>query len=217
MLYAYTENFILPLSHDEVVHGKGSLLSKMPGDRWQKFANLRLLLGYMFTHPGKKLLFMGSELASDYEWSHDYGLDWKALDDPARRQIHHYLKDLLALYRQAPPLWERDHEPEGFSWIDCQDWQQSILSYIRSSRDSYLICVCNFTPVVRYDYHVGVPEARWYRERLNSDSELYGGGNIGNMQFLLTKPEPFHGFDQSLSLTLPPLACLILEPSSAPS
>jgi 1,4-alpha-glucan branching enzyme len=217
MLYAYSENFILPLSHDEVVHGKGSLLGKMPGDRWQQFANLRLLLAYQFTHPGKKLLFMGSELAPDWEWSHDFGLDWSLIKDPQRQQFQLFLKDLLAFYRQMPPLWERDHEPGGFSWIDCKDWQQSVVSYIRSSAQSYLICVFNFTPVVRYNYAVGVPENRWYRERLNTDSELYGGGNVGNWGVLKAVPEPVHGFKQSLSLAVPPLGCLILEPISDPA
>ncbi len=212
MLYAYSENFILPLSHDEVVHGKGSLLGKMPGDRWQQFANLRLLMAYMFTHPGKKLLFMGSELAPDWEWSHDWGLDWTLEGDPQRQQFRLFLKDLLALYRQAPPLWEWDHDRRGFSWIDCQDWQQSVFSYIRSSKSSYLVCVLNMTPVVRYQYRVGVPEAKYYRELLNSDSELYGGSNVGNLGLLKAMPEPFHGFKQSLSLTIPPLSCLVLSP-----
>ncbi|RJP23085.1 MAG: 1,4-alpha-glucan branching protein GlgB [Candidatus Abyssobacteria bacterium SURF_5] len=212
MLYAYSENFVLPLSHDEVVHGKGSLLRKMPGDRWQQFANLRLLLAYMFTHPGKKLLFMGTELAPDYEWSHDFGLDWDLPKDPLRQQFQFFLRDLLALYRSEPTLWERDHDPRGFLWITCDDSAQSVVSYIRSSDTSYLVCACNFTPVVRYDYHIGVPEARAYKEILNTDSDLYGGGNVGNWGILNAVPQPFHGFAQSLSLTLPPLGCLILEP-----
>jgi 1,4-alpha-glucan branching enzyme len=212
MLYAYTENFISPLSHDEVVHGKRSLLGKMPGDIWQKFANLRLLLAYLYTHPGKKLLFMGTELAPEAEWNHDYGLDWNLQKDPMRQGLQLFLKDLGALYLENPSLWERDHEPGGFSWIDCQDWQQSVISYIRSSSGGHLVCVFNMTPVVRHGYRLGVPLACKYRERLNSDSELYAGSNVGNASMVKADPIPFHGHEQSLSLTLPPLGCIILEP-----
>ena len=212
MLYAYTENFILPLSHDEVVHGKGSLLSKMPGDTWQKFANLRTLLGYMYTHPGKKLLFMGTELAMDREWDHDQSLDWHLADDPMRKGFQKFLGDLGGLYLRESALWEWDHKPEGFKWIDCQDWQQSVVSYRRRSEKSWLIVVLNLTPVPRFGYRVGVPEAPYYREVINSDSSWYGGSDLGNGGILHAEPVPFHAYSYSLSLTLPPLSILILKP-----
>lgn len=212
MLYAYTENFILPLSHDEVVHGKGSLLSKMPGDTWQKFANLRTLLGYMYTHPGKKLLFMGTELAMDREWDHDQSLDWHLEQDPLRQGLQNFMTDLGRLYLEEPALWERDHQPEGFSWIDCQDYQQSVVSFIRRSREGWIVVVVNLTPVPRFGYRIGVPYAPRYREKINSDSEWYGGSNLGNAGLIQTEPVPFHSYAQSLVLTLSPLACLILRP-----
>ena len=212
MLYEYTENFILPLSHDEVVHGKGSLLSKMPGDRWQKFANLRLLLAYMYTHPGKKLLFMGTELAPDSEWSHDRSLEWHLQADPMRQGFQKFFLDLTHLYREYRALWDWDHVPGGFSWIDCQDSRNSIVSYVRRTEGQYLVCILNLTPVPRYGYRIGVPGGKIYRERINSDSELYGGSNLGNIGFVKVDPIPSHAYPQSVSLTLPPLACLILEP-----
>jgi 1,4-alpha-glucan branching enzyme len=214
MLYEYTENFIVPLSHDEVVHGKGSLLGKMPGDEWQKFANLRLLLGYMYTHPGKKLLFMGTELASPNEWYHDTSLDWHLEADPMRQGLQQFITDLGNLYRDNSALWEWDHVPKGFFWIDCNDWEGSVFSFVRNSRDRHLICVMNCTPVPRYGYRLGVPERGVYLERINSDSCLYGGSNLGNGGRIEAEPIPCHGFSQSVSMTLPPLACLILEPSS---
>jgi 1,4-alpha-glucan branching enzyme len=212
MLYAYTENFILPLSHDEVVHGKGSLLSKMPGDTWQRFANLRTLLGYMYTHPGKKLLFMGTELAMDREWDHDRSLDWHLADDPMRQGFQKFLADLGGLYLNESALWQWDHRPEGFRWIDCQDWQQSVVSYERRSEKSWLVVVLNLTPVPRFGYRIGVPEAPYYREVLNSDSSWYGGSDLGNGGILHAEPVPFHAHPYSLSLTLPPLSILILKP-----
>jgi 1,4-alpha-glucan branching enzyme len=212
MLYAFSENFILPLSHDEVVHGKGSLLSKMPGDAWQKFANLRTLLAYMYTHPGKKLLFMGTELAMDREWDHDQSLDWHLEDDPRRKGLENYLADLGRLYNEEPALWERDHQPEGFRWIDCQDWQQSVVSFIRRAKESWVVVIFNLTPVPRFGYRIGVPQAQAYREAINSDSEWYGGSNQGNLGILTTALVPFHSYGQSLLLTLPPLSCLILKP-----
>ena len=212
MLYEYTENFILPLSHDEVVHGKGSLLAKMPGARWQQFANLRLLLAYMYTHPGKKLLFMGSELAPDVEWNHDQSLDWHLQDDPIRQGFQKFFQDLGQLYRDNPALWEWDHYPRGFAWIDCQDYQQCIISYIRQAKRQHLICILNLTPVPRYNYRIGVPGKNAYRERINSDSKYYGGSNMGNMTLIDVDPIPFHAYPQSISLRLPPLAGLILEP-----
>jgi 1,4-alpha-glucan branching enzyme len=212
MLYAFSENFILPISHDEVVHGKGSLLSKMPGDTWQKFANLRTLLGYMYTHPGKKLLFMGTELAMEREWDHDQSLDWHLEDDPRRKGLQNFLADLGKLYLEEPALWEKDHQPEGFRWIDCQDWQQSVVSFIRRSKESWVVVVFNLTPVPRLGYRIGVPYAQSYREEINSDSEWYWGSNLGNLGVLSIEPIPFHAYGQSLLLTLPPLSCLILRP-----
>jgi 1,4-alpha-glucan branching enzyme len=211
MLYEYSENFILPLSHDEVVHGKGSLLSKMPGDRWQKFANLRLLLAYMYTHPGKKLLFMGTELAPDNEWNPAQSLDWHLQADPMRQGFQKFFMDLGQLYRENPALWEWDHLPGGFSWIDCQDYQQSVVSYVRQAKGHHLVCILNLTPVPRYGYRIGVPGGKAYRERINTDSEFYGGSNVGNLGLIPFDPIPFHAYPQSISITLPPLACLILE------
>ena len=184
----------------------------MPGDKWQKFANLRLLLSYMYTHPGKKLLFMGTELAPDYEWYFEQSLDWHLLDDPMRQGFQRFFKDLTAIYQSCPCLWEWDHIPQGFSWIDCQDYLQSVVSYVRRSKDHYLVCVLNLTPVVRTGYRIGVPAAQRYKERLNSDSLFYGGSNVGNGGSIQVEPIPFHVYSQSISLTVPPLACLILEP-----
>ncbi|MGB9187119.1 MAG: 1,4-alpha-glucan branching protein GlgB [Methylovirgula sp.] len=211
LLYAFTENFILPLSHDEVVHGKGSLLAKMPGDRWQKFANLRAYLTFMYTMPGKKLLFMGGEFAQEREWSHDTGLEWKLLDDPKHAGMRRLVHDLNQLYRGTPSLYERDCEPEGFEWIDCHDAQQSTISYIRWGKDyrQCAVTVCNFTPVVRHKYRIGVPRSGYYREVLNSDARTYGGGNIGNCGGCFSDTTPFQGRPNSLVLTLPPLAAVV--------
>jgi 1,4-alpha-glucan branching enzyme len=215
MMYAYSENFILPFSHDEVVYGKGSLLRKMPGDEWQKFANLRLLLTYMYTHPGKKLLFMGTELASWDEWYHDSGLDWHLQSDSMRAAFQQFMRDLGKLYLESPALWKLDTLPEGFSWIDCNDSDSSVLSYIRYDKEGHLVCVLNLTPVPRHGYRIGVPGAQGYHERLNSDSVHYGGSNVGNAAFVRVEAIPFHGFPNSISLTLPPLGCLVLEPAKA--
>jgi 1,4-alpha-glucan branching enzyme len=214
MIYAFDENFILPLSHDEVVHGKGSLLGRMPGDRWQKFANLRAYLSYMYTHPGKKLLFMGAELGQDREWDHDESLDWHALADPMHAAVQALVRDLNRLYRSTPALHELDCEPGGFTWIDCHDHGNSVLSYIRRAKDprDFAVVVCNFTPVVREGYRIGVPRGGYYAELLNSDAHCYGGGNVGNLGGVTACPEPMHGMPFSLSLTLPPLATLILRP-----
>jgi 1,4-alpha-glucan branching enzyme len=212
MLYEYTENFIMPLSHDEVVHGKGSLLSKMPGNQLEKFANLRLLLAYLYTHPGKKLLFMGTELAPDTEWDHHQSLDWNLQADPMRQRFQRFFEDLARLYRQQPALWEWDHLPQGFSWIDCQDYQQGVVSYLRQAKSQHLLCVLNLTPMTRAGYRIGVPGRKAYGERLNTDSAFYGGANIGNAGLVKVDPLPFHSYPQSVSLTLPPLSCLILEP-----
>jgi 1,4-alpha-glucan branching enzyme len=215
MLYAFHENFILPLSHDEVVHGKGSLRNKMPGDEWQKFANLRLLYGMMYGEPGKKLLFMGDEFGQGNEWSEDRALDWWVCQYEHHRRLREYVADLNKLYRSEPALFEKDFDPSGFEWIDFHDWEQSTLCYIRRARnpDDFVVFACNFTPVPRLDYRVGVPEGGYYRELLNSDSELYGGSNLGNSGGVPAVAEPWHGRPYSLRLTLPPLSVVILKKS----
>ena len=212
MMYCFSENFILPFSHDEVVYGKGSLLRKMPGDDWQKFANLRLLLGYMYTHPGKKHLFMGSELASWDEWYHEKSLDWHLQSEPMHQAFQRFMMDLGKLYRERSCLWELDPFPEGFSWIDCNDSEGSIISYIRHGRGNHLVCAFNCTPVPRRSYRIGVPGQGSYRELVNSDSAYYGGSDLGNKGHIEVEQIPCHGFSQSVSPILPPLACLILEP-----
>jgi len=211
MMYAYSENFILPLSHDEVVYGKGSLLRKMPGDDWQKFANLRLLLAYMYTHPGKKLLIAGSELGTWNEWSHESSLERDLLQYPVHNQISKFVTDLGKLYLSDSALWKWDQKPKGFSWIDCNDHLSSVISFLRWGPDGFLVCLFNFTPVVRHNYRVGVPEPGEYDEIVNSDSRHYGGSDVGNDGLIHTETIPHHGREQSLNLTLPPLGCLILR------
>ena len=214
LLYAFTENFILPLSHDEVVHGKGSLLGKMPGDRWQKFANLRAYYAFMYTMPGKKLLFMGNEFAQGREWNHDASLDWHLAGEPLHAGVQNLVRDLNHLYRDTRALYERDCEGEGFSWIDCNDSEASVISYLRRGGDpqDVVAVVCNFTPVVRRSYRIGVPRAGRYREILNTDSAHYGGSNVGNSGGVETQDVAAHGMAQSLSLSLPPLGVLVLAP-----
>jgi len=209
-LYAFHENFVLPLSHDEVVHGKGSLLNKMPGDRWQKFANLRLLYGYMYSQPGKKLLFMGSELAQWREWSHDSSLDWHLLEESAHGGVQALVRDLNRVYASEPAMHARDAEPEGFEWIDGSDSERSVLSYVRHGVDGDppMLVVLNFTPVVRYDYRVGVPVSGAWREVLNTDSEIYGGSGVGNLGEVHAEPIESHGRPTSVRVTLPPLAAV---------
>ncbi len=213
MLYAFTENFLLPLSHDEVVYGKGSLLTQMPGDRWQRFANLRLLLGYQYAQPGKKLLFMGGEMGQGREWAHDEGLDWSLLDEPSHSGVQRWVQDLNRLYRSEPALHELDCDPQGFEWVDCNDVEQSTLSLLRQgmSSDAVILVLCNFTPVPRFDYRVGVPRGGFWQERLNSDAGEYGGSGVGNLGGVEAQPTPFHGRPYSLSLTLPPLAIVFLQ------
>ncbi len=214
-LYAYSENFMLPLSHDEVVHGKGSLLGKMPGDEWQKRANLRLLFCYQMTSPGKKLNFMGSELGMPGEWRDGWELDWSLRDEPRHAGVRRLVSDLNFLYRDLSPLYEQDFSPDGFSWIDCQDHSQSVLAYQR--RDKYgrfVLVILNFTPVPRSAYRVGVPRVCNYKEVLNTDSSFYGGSNQGNQGELVADPHPWHGYPASLELTLPPLAGILLMPKS---
>ncbi len=216
MLYAYNENFILPFSHDEVVHGKRHLLDKMPGDTWQKAANLRALYAYMFTHPGKKLLFQGCEFGQWREWNHAESLPWFLVEHPPHDGLLRFVGDLAALYRREPALYERDYDPSGFQWIDCNDNENSVVTFIRRAADpdDLLIVVMNLTPVPRERYVVGVPRAGAYAEILNSDAATYGGSNCGNGGHVTTRDEAAHGQLQSLCLTLPPLACLVLKPSS---
>jgi len=212
MIYAFSENFILPLSHDEVVHGKGSLLSKMPGDDWQKFANLRLLFGYMYAQPGKKLLFMGGEFGQWREWKHDESLDWHLTQYHRHAQVQQWVSDLNAFYKGEPAMHELDCDPDGFQWIDASDYQSSVLSFIRKGRsnDHLVLVVCNFTPVPRYNYRVGVPRGGFWQERLNSDAKEYGGSGHGNFGGVEAVPIPMHGRPWSLNLTLPPLAVVLL-------
>jgi 1,4-alpha-glucan branching enzyme len=214
LIYAFTENFCLPLSHDEVVHGKGSLLDQMPGDLWQKFANLRLLYGYMWTHPGKKLLFMGGEFGQWHEWDCNNSLQWDLLQWETHQGIQRYMADLNKLYRSEPSLYEVDFDHGGFEWIDCHAWEDSTLSYIRRGKDpnDYLIVLCNFTPVPRENYKIGVPEAIWYDEVSNSDSTFYGGSDLGNDGGLLAEPNESHGRPASILATLPPLSTVVFKP-----
>jgi len=211
LLYAFHENFILPLSHDEVVHGKGSLIGKMPGDRWQRFANLRAYFGFMWTHPGKKLLFMGSEFAQEHEWNHDVGLDWQLLADPFHEGVRRLVHDLNHLYRNTPALYRLDSDADGFSWIDAANAPESVLSYLRRGHDPHdlAVIVCNFTPVPRESYRVGVPRPGRYRERINTDAVEYGGSGVGNAGEIHAEPYPMHGHPCSISLRLPPLGALI--------
>jgi 1,4-alpha-glucan branching enzyme len=210
-LYKDTEHFVLPLSHDEVVHGKGSLLGKMPGDEWQRFANLRILFAEMYTQPGKKLLFMGSELAPMQEWDHDRPLPWDSADDGLRAGFGRFLADLGALYRSAPALWAADVEPEGFAWIDASDVEASVYSYIRRAGAEVVVVVLNMTPVPRHAYRLGVPSAGPWEEALNTDSAHYGGSNLGNLGGVLAGEPGWHGQPASAELTLPPLSALILR------
>ena len=213
MMYAFSENFVLPLSHDEVVHGKKSLLSRMPGDDWQKFANLRLLFSYQFTMPGKKLQFMGGELGQRAEWDHDVELDWCLLDFPTHAGISRLVKDLNRLYCSNPAMHQLDCSTEGFQWIDCDDSEGSTYSFIRrsSEQDDLFVVVLNFTPVVREKFRIGVPSPGFYREAFNTDSELYGGSNIGNEGGMYSEPVASHQFKDSLSITLPPLATVVFR------
>jgi 1,4-alpha-glucan branching enzyme len=212
-LYAFTENFVLPLSHDEVVHGKGSLYGKMAGDEWQKYANLRLLFGYMFTQPGKKLLFMGGEVAQWSEWNHDGSVDWHALGYPQHQGIQRWVRDLNTFYRAEPSLYETDFYPEGWRWIDADDSDHSVLTYMRMKKDGTvpIVVACNFTPVPRRGYRVGVPHAGHWYELLNSNAELYGGTDEGNFGGRYTDPIPTHGYENSLLLDLPPLSMVVFK------
>ena len=209
--YAFTENFVLALSHDEVVHGKGSLIGKMPGDEWQQFANLRLLYGYMWGHPGKKLIFMGCEFGQKREWQHDGSLEWDVLQYPLHAGVQRWVRDLNFLYRETPALFEQDFAPEGFEWVDCNDADSSVLSFLRKdrTRGTVILVICNFTPVVRSHYRVGVPRGGTWRERLNSDATVYGGSGQGNAGVVQADDHSTHGRPHSLTLTLPPLGVLL--------
>ncbi|MDA3922563.1 MAG: 1,4-alpha-glucan branching protein GlgB [Salinisphaera sp.] len=215
LVYAFDENFILPLSHDEVVHGKGSILGRMPGDDWQRFANLRVYYGFMYTHPGKKLLFMGDEFAQEREWDHDAGLDWALLDADSHAGVAALVADLNQLYRDVPALHHGDCDPSGFAWIDHQDHAQSVMSFRRLGPGAadIAVCVFNLTPTVRYDYDIGVPPApQGYRVVMNTDAARYGGSGAGPADTVKTSPTPAHGLDHSIALTLPPLAAVVLVP-----
>jgi 1,4-alpha-glucan branching enzyme len=213
MLYAFNENFILPFSHDEVVHGKGSMMSKLPGDPWQRAATLRLLYTFMYVHPGKKLLFMGGEVGQWREWSHEESLDWHLLAGNLHSGLHRFVGTLNEVYRTQPALHEIDFEPGGFEWIDCNDYESSIISLIRRghSDDEWIVAVMNWTPVVRKNYRVGVPLGGYYQEILNSDAAFYGGGNVGNEGGLVAEVFEAHSRPFSLSLTLPPLGGIVLK------
>jgi len=212
MLYAFTENFLLPFSHDEVVHGKGSMLNKMPGDEWQRHANLRALYTYQFTHPGKKLMFMGIEFGQGREWNSAGVLDWYVLQYPLHQGMQRLVKDLNRLYSASPALYRNEFDWQGFEWIDCHDAQQSVLSFLRKGNAGELmVVVLNLTPIPRRDYRIGLPLGGRYREILNSDSEFYGGSNIGNGSHdLLAEERPWMDRPYSLALTLPPLAGIVI-------
>ncbi|HZK49883.1 MAG TPA: 1,4-alpha-glucan branching enzyme, partial [Thermoleophilia bacterium] len=211
-LYAFTENFVLPLSHDEVVHGKGSLLNKMPGDPWQKFANLRLLLSYMYGQPGKKLLFQGAEIGQWREWAHEASVDWHLLGDERHAGIQRLLGDLNRLYREEPALHDLDLDEAGFEWIAANDSEQSVISFLRKAKDGEVVLVAlNFTPLPRHNYRLGAPSAGLWEEVLNSDAADYGGSGQGNLGGVQAAPFPFHGRPASLTLTLPPLGAVFLK------
>jgi 1,4-alpha-glucan branching enzyme len=211
--YAFAENFVLSLSHDEVVHGKGSLLGRLPGDEWLKLANLRLLFGYMYGHPGKKLFFMGGEFGQWREWNHDASLDWHLLDHPGHQGVQRWVGDLNQFYRREPALYEQDFQPEGFEWVDFHDAENSMLSFLRRGRapEEQILVVCNFTPVPRTNYRVGVPEEGFWKEMLNSDAQVYGGSGYGNFGGMEASPVASHGKYYSLSLNVPPLGVVFLK------
>ncbi|MFL5840407.1 MAG: 1,4-alpha-glucan branching enzyme, partial [Thermoleophilaceae bacterium] len=216
LMYAFSENFILPLSHDEVVHGKGSLFGKMSGDRWQKHANLRALYAYMWAHPGKKLLFMGQEFAQEEEWSHERSLDWHLLESADKAGIQSLVRDLNRAYRGEPALWELDFDPSGFYWVEPNDADSNVVVFARTSKDfeRVLVCALNLSPTVRTPYRVGLPRAGHWRELMNTDSSYYGGTDTGNLGGVEAEPIPWHGQAYSAEITLPPLAALWLVPDA---
>jgi 1,4-alpha-glucan branching enzyme len=212
-MYAFSENFVLPLSHDEVVYGKGSLIRKMPGDEWQRFANLRLLFAYMFATPGKKLVFMGGEFGQWREWNHESGLDWQLLEQPLHAGVGRFMQDLNHLYRENPALHQLDFDPDGFRWVDANDSEQSVISFLRRGREpaQQVLAAFNFTPVPRHGYRLGVPEGGFWRELLNSDAAVYGGGGVGNLGGVDAHPTPWHGMPNQVSISIPPLGAVFLE------
>jgi 1,4-alpha-glucan branching enzyme len=218
MLYAFTENYVLPLSHDEVVHGKASLLGKMPGDEWQRFANLRLLFGNQYAQPAKKLLFMGGELGQYQEWNHDAELDWPLLQFPLHRGVQNWVRDLNAAYRREPALYEFDCEPAGFEWIDCHDADSSVVTFLRKGRsaDDVMLFVFNYTPLPRHGYRVGVPAAGRWVEILNSDAPEYGGSGQGNLGGVDAEATPCHDRPYRLTVTAPPLAVVAFKQVGIP-
>jgi 1,4-alpha-glucan branching enzyme len=213
IIYAFSENFVLPLSHDEVAQGKGTLIGKMPGDDWQQFANLRTLFGYMWAHPGKKLLFMGGEFGQRREWQHDESLEWYVLDYAGHAGVQRWVRDLNHLYRDEPALHEIDFSPDGFEWIDCCDSEHSVISFVRKSphSDKVIVAVFNFTPVPHINYQIGVTRGGHWDEVLNSDAEIYGGSGMGNFGGLDAAPVAAHGRFHCLTLTLPPLAAVFFR------
>jgi 1,4-alpha-glucan branching enzyme len=214
LIYAFHENFVLPLSHDEVVHLKGAILDQMPGDLWQKFANLRLLYSYMWTHPGKKLLFMGSDFGQWNEWDFDSSLQWHLLQWETHQGVRKCVADLNRLYRSEKALYQLDFDGHGFEWIDCHNYENSTLSYVRRAKDpdDFVLVCCNFTPVPRFEHRLGVPEACWYQEVFNSDSMHYGGSNLGNFPGVQADTLSSHGRPASIELTLPPLGVVVFKP-----
>jgi 1,4-alpha-glucan branching enzyme len=212
LLYAFQENFVLVLSHDEVVHGKRSLLSKMPGDEWQKFANLRMFYAWMYGQPGKKLLFMGGEFGQWREWNHDASLDWDLLDLPPHDGLRRLVQHLNYTYKSEPALWQQDDNYEGFEWIDFHDADNSVVSFMRKSRDGEtIVFVVNATPIVRHDYRLGVPGPGFYREIINTDAETYGGGNVGNLGGVQSEDRQWMGREHSILIQLPPLATVAFK------
>jgi 1,4-alpha-glucan branching enzyme len=216
LLYAFHENFVLPLSHDEVVHGKNSLLTKVPGDAWQKFATLRLLYTYMFSHPGKKLLFQGLDFGMGDEWTEARSIDWHLLQYPLQSGLQRCVADLHRLYRSEPSLYQVDFDWHGFEWLESHDNENSVFGFLRRGHEpsDVVVVACNFTPVPRYDYRLGVPSGGPWREVFNTDSSLYGGGNVGNAGRVWASDEPWAGRPHSLRLTLPPLGAVVLKPGS---
>jgi 1,4-alpha-glucan branching enzyme len=214
MLYAFTENFLLPVSHDEVVYGKCSLVNKMPGDEWRKFANTRAFLTYMYGHPGRKLLFMGSEFGQTSEWNHDAQLEWGLLKYPVHHKLQRLVGELNALYRNEPSLYEVDDNYSGFEWVDIYDTEKSVILFARFAKDrnDFLVFCCNFTPLVREGYRVGLPHGGRYRELLNTDADLFGGSNVGNDGWVEAENYAFQNRPASVLLTLPPLAVVVLKP-----
>jgi 1,4-alpha-glucan branching enzyme len=222
LMYAWTENFILPISHDEVVYGKGSLLRKMPGDRWQQLANVRAYLAHMWAHPGKKLLFMGQEFAQEAEWADSHSLDWWLLDQPWHRGVLHLVSDLNRMYRELPALWSQDLSPDGFRWIDANDAAGNVFSWLRYGKkqspddpDDVVACVVNFAPVPRHDYRIGLPVAGQWDEVLNTDAERYAGSGVGNLGAVQARVEAWHGLPASASITVPPLGAVWFRPSAS--